>query len=128
MSRLLRPLVERESAFLLLLLAAMCVAFALLTPSGAFLSTLNATNIALDTAEILVLAAGMTFIIIAAGIDLSVGSLVVFSSVAFAERDDEDRDDERGLDEPKHLGLGDRCRRRGRRSPPASAGASSTAT
>ena len=78
MSRLLRSLVERESAFLLLLLAVMCVAFALLTPSGTFVSTLNATNIALDTAEILVLASGMTFIIIAAGIDLSIGSLVVF--------------------------------------------------
>ena len=78
-------LIERESAFLLLLLAGICVAFTLLTPRGTFLSTLNATNIALDTAEILVLAAGMTFIIIAAGIDLSIGSLVVFSSVAFAE-------------------------------------------
>jgi ribose transport system permease protein len=83
--RLWRGLVERENAFLLVLLAGICLAFTLLTPSGTFLSTLNATNVALDTAEILVLAAGMTFVIIAAGIDLSIGSLVVFSSVTFAE-------------------------------------------
>jgi ribose transport system permease protein len=105
-SRLLRPLVERESAFLLLLLAAMCVAFALLTPSGTFLSTLNATNIALDTAEILVLASGMTFIIIAAGIDLSIGSLVVFSSVAFAEVMTKIATSSGVFDQPRHLALG----------------------
>src|SRR5204863_1618404 len=83
--RLLRGLLERETAFLLVILLAMIVAFTLVTPSGTFLSTTNATNIALDTSEILVLAGGMTFVIIAAGIDLSVGSLVVFSSVTFAE-------------------------------------------
>jgi ribose transport system permease protein len=83
--RLLRGLVERETAFLIVILLAMIVFFTLVTPSGTFLSTTNATNIALDTSEILVLAAGMTFVIIAAGIDLSVGSLVVFSSVTFAK-------------------------------------------
>jgi ribose transport system permease protein len=78
-------LIERESTFLVLILAALVVGFTLLTPSGTFLGTTNILNIALDTSEILVLAAGMTFVIIAAGIDLSIGSVVVFSSVAFAE-------------------------------------------
>lgn len=105
MSRLLKLFVERESAFLLLLLAGMCLAFSLLTPSGTFLSTLNATNIALDTAEILVLASGMTFIIIAAGIDLSIGSLVVFSSVAFAELMTKIAGTGGVFDQPKHLAL-----------------------
>jgi ribose transport system permease protein len=105
-SRILKPLVERESAFLLLLLAGMCLAFALLTPSGTFLSTLNATNVALDTAEILVLASGMTYIIIAAGIDLSIGSLVVFSSVAFAEVMTRIASSSGVFDQPRHLGLG----------------------
>jgi ribose transport system permease protein len=106
-ARLLRGLVERESAFLLVLLAGICLAFTLLTPSGTFLSTLNATNVALDTAEILVLAAGMTYIIIAAGIDLSIGSLVVFSSVAFAELMTKitGTGGAFGGDQPRHLGL-----------------------
>jgi ribose transport system permease protein len=83
--RLLQSLVERESVFLVVILAGLVVGFTLLTPSGTFLGTANFLNIALDTSEILVLAGGMTFVIIAAGIDLSVGSLVVFCSVAFAE-------------------------------------------
>jgi ribose transport system permease protein len=105
-SRLLRGLIERESAFLLVLLAVMCLAFTLLTPSGTFLSTLNVTNVALDTSEILVLAGGMTFVIIAAGIDLSIGSLVVFSSVAFAELMTKIAGTAGAFgDNPKHLGL-----------------------
>jgi ribose transport system permease protein len=83
--RLLSGLLERESTFLVVILLALVVAFTLLTPSGTFLGSANFLNMALDTAEILVLAAGMTFVIIAAGIDLSIGSLVVFCSVAFAE-------------------------------------------
>ena len=44
--RLLRGLVERETAFLIVILLAMVVFFTLVTPSGTFLSTTNATNIA----------------------------------------------------------------------------------
>ena len=84
-ARLLERLLQSENAFLALILLALLVAFTLLTPSGTFLSTLNFKNMALDTSEIVVLAAGMTFVIIAAGIDLSIGSVVVFSSVMFAE-------------------------------------------
>jgi ribose transport system permease protein len=82
---LLSRIVQSENAFLAVILVGLLVAFTLLTPSGTFLSVLNFKNMALDTAEIVVLAAGMTFVIIAAGIDLSVGSVVVFSSVGFAE-------------------------------------------
>jgi ribose transport system permease protein len=84
-ARFLYRIVQSENAFLALILAAMLIGFTLLTPSGTFLSALNFKNMALDTSEIVVLAAGMTFVIIAAGIDLSIGSVVVFSSVAFAE-------------------------------------------
>ena len=83
--RLLQGLVERESIFLVVILGVLVLGFTLLTPSGTFLGTTNFLNIALDTSEIVVLAGGMTFVIVAAGIDLSIGSLVVFSSVAFAE-------------------------------------------
>jgi len=83
--RILSQLVQSENAFLAVILLGLLVAFTLLTPSGTFLSVLNFKNMALDTSEIVVLAAGMTFVIIAAGIDLSIGSVVVFSSVGFAE-------------------------------------------
>jgi ribose transport system permease protein len=83
--RLLSRLVQNEDAFLAVILFGLFIAFTLLTPSGTFLSVLNFKNMALDTSEIVVLAAGMTFVIIAAGIDLSIGSIVVFASVGFAE-------------------------------------------
>lgn len=74
----------QNNAFLLIILFGLIALFSLVTPTGTFLSLGNARNITLDTAEILILAAGMTFIIIAAGLDLSIGSLVVFSSVIAA--------------------------------------------
>ena len=83
--RVLSALIQSENAFLALILIGLLVAFTLLTPSGTFLSVTNFKNMALDTSEIVVLAAGMTFVIIAAGIDLSIGSVVVFASVGFAE-------------------------------------------
>jgi ribose transport system permease protein len=74
-----------NNAFLLLVLFALVALFTLLSPSGTFLSAGNIKNIGLDTAEILILATGETFILIAMGIDLSVGSVVVFSAVIAAE-------------------------------------------
>ncbi len=82
---LLRTLFRYENAFLVLILIGLIVAFSILTPRGTFFSLLNLKNIALDTSEILVLAAGQMFVIIAAGLDLSIGSLVVFNAVIFAE-------------------------------------------
>lgn len=73
------------NAFLLLVLLGLIAIFTLLSPPGTFLSFGNVKNIALDTSEILILAAGETYIIMAAGIDLSIGSMVVFSSVVAAE-------------------------------------------
>lgn len=46
-----------------------------------FLSLVNVTNLLRQTAIIGVLAIGMTFVILAGGIDLSVGSVLAFSSV-----------------------------------------------
>ena len=45
----------------------------------------NARNIATDAAVLLVLATGMTYVIITAGIDLSVGAVLVFSGVVAAK-------------------------------------------
>ena len=48
------------------------------------MSSSNARNVATDAAVLLVLAVGMTFVIVTAGIDLSVGAVLVFSGVISA--------------------------------------------
>jgi ribose transport system permease protein len=66
--------------WILLLLIALIVTFSVLRPH-AFPSVYNLTTLAVDAAILLVLALGQTFVIITAGIDLSVGSVLVFASV-----------------------------------------------
>jgi ribose transport system permease protein len=50
-----------------------------------FFAVSNARNIATDAAVLLVLATGLTYIIITAGIDLSVGAVLVFAGVVSAK-------------------------------------------
>ncbi|WP_181706109.1 ABC transporter permease [Chthonobacter rhizosphaerae] len=47
----------------------------------AFLSPINLRNIAVEASMMIILAVGMTYVIITGGIDLSVGAILVFSSV-----------------------------------------------
>ncbi|HSP72592.1 MAG TPA: ABC transporter permease [Gaiellaceae bacterium] len=67
--------------FLLLLLAF----FWLSTPSGTFFSRANLTQISLSTSEVVLLAIGQTFVIVTAGIDLSVGGILFFAGVCGGE-------------------------------------------
>jgi ribose transport system permease protein len=66
-----------------LILVGLIVIFSLLEFQN-FTSVQNARNIATDAAVLLVIATGMTYVIITAGIDLSVGSVLVFSGVIAA--------------------------------------------
>ena len=66
----------------LLGLLALVIVLWILTPH--FLTISNLLNVAEQTAIIAVIAAGMTFVIITAGIDLSVGSVLAFSGVVLA--------------------------------------------
>ncbi|CAN5785797.1 ABC transporter permease [soil metagenome] len=50
-----------------------------------FFDTRNFRNIALDSSQLMLLAVGATFVIITAGIDLSVSSVLVFSAVVGAK-------------------------------------------
>jgi ribose transport system permease protein len=50
-----------------------------------FLSLRNINEIAIDSAQLVVLTVGMTFVIITGGIDLSVGSILILSSVVAAQ-------------------------------------------
>jgi ribose transport system permease protein len=72
------------SAFIFVILAGLVVAFSIVEGT-AFLSAANFVTIAEDASELLLLAVGVTFVIITAGIDLSVGSILVLSSVVAAQ-------------------------------------------
>ncbi len=67
---------------LIWVLAAMCVAAALI--SDAFLNPFNLINVARQVALFGIVSVGMTFVILTAGIDLSVGSIVAVAAVASA--------------------------------------------
>jgi ribose transport system permease protein len=63
-------------------LAGLCLLLWALTPH--FLTVANALNVMEQTAINAIVAVGMTYVIIAGGIDLSVGSIVAFSGVTLA--------------------------------------------
>jgi ribose transport system permease protein len=76
-------LVAGSSTWIGLILLGLIVVFSLLEPDS-FVDSANARNIATDAAVLLVLATGMTYVIITAGIDLSVGGILVFAGVVSA--------------------------------------------
>ena len=80
----LRAIPGLDSAFIFVILAGLVIAFSIVEGT-AFLSAANFVTIAEDASELLLLAVGVTFVIITAGIDLSVGSILVLSSVIAAQ-------------------------------------------
>ena len=75
----------RAQAFqILLVLLAIIMVFAILAPNT-FANISNARQIAVNAAILAILGVGMTFVIITAGIDLSIGSVMVFSGVISAK-------------------------------------------
>src|SRR3954453_13251865 len=69
-----------QRSWSVLVLAALVVLFSALRPDQ-FVSLFNTKSIAVDASSYLLIAVGMTFVITIAGIDLSVGSVLVFSGV-----------------------------------------------
>ncbi|MHC5073497.1 MAG: ABC transporter permease [Planctomycetota bacterium] len=63
-------------------LVGLCIVLWILTPR--FLTVDNLLNVAQQTSINAIIAVGMTFVIISAGIDLSVGSIVAFSGMVLA--------------------------------------------
>jgi ribose transport system permease protein len=78
-----KQLLTGSSTSILFVLAGMILVFSLLSFEQ-FLTVSNGRNIATDAAVLLVVATGLTYVVITAGIDLSVGSVLVFSSVVSA--------------------------------------------
>ncbi|WP_413722513.1 ABC transporter permease [Sodalis sp. RH24] len=70
--------------WIFILLIALIALFGVLRPEQ-FGSAYNLAQIAINAAILLVLSVGQTYVIIAAGIDLSVGAVLVFSSVVSAQ-------------------------------------------
>lgn len=60
---------------------ALIVLFSILSPGGVFATPGNFRNLALDSAQLILLAVGMTFLIGAGELDLSIGANVILSSV-----------------------------------------------
>lgn len=72
-------------SWLLFFFAALIGFFWLTTPQGTFLTGSNLEQIALSTSEVILLAIGETFVIVTAGIDLSIGGILFFSAVSGGE-------------------------------------------
>ncbi|WP_062120970.1 ABC transporter permease [Aureimonas sp. AU40] len=70
--------------WIFLLLIALILVFAALRPAQ-FGSSYNLSQITINAAILLVLAVGQTYVIVTSGIDLSVGSVLVFASVVSAQ-------------------------------------------
>jgi ribose transport system permease protein len=79
-----KRLVGGSSVSIALILVGLILIFSLLRFEE-FFAVSNARNIATDAAVLLVLATGLTYVIITAGIDLSVGAVLVFAGVISAK-------------------------------------------
>ena len=77
---LLQKLRKTQTAQIMLVLVVITAIFSLLAPET-FFTLFNLRNIFINIAMFAILGIGMTFVIITAGIDLSIGSMLVFSSV-----------------------------------------------
>jgi len=79
-----RYLSQVAKSFTLLILLAIVLIFSL-REGGSFFNARNFNDIVIDSSQLVVLSVGMTFVIITAGIDLSVGSVLVLASVVAAK-------------------------------------------
>lgn len=73
-----------NTVWIFLVFVAICVAFSAMRPD-AFATAFQVRTVATNASMLLVIAVGSTFVIITGGIDLSVGSVLVFAGVAAAE-------------------------------------------
>jgi ribose transport system permease protein len=75
---------QLRKRWILWVLLGISIAFAVVRPTE-FATIDNGRNIAIDTSVLLVMAVGTTYVLIAGGIDLSIGSVLVFSTVLAAK-------------------------------------------
>lgn len=80
----LRRMAKIQTFQIVAILVIISIAFTIINP-GSFATLFNLRNIAINASIFAILGIGMTFVIITAGIDLSIGSVLVFSSVLAAK-------------------------------------------
>jgi len=83
-SRAIRRALTSSAAYMSLVLLALIIFFSIERPE-AFPTVYNARNILMDVSTLMVMATGMTFVMVAGGFDLSIGSVLVFSGVLSAK-------------------------------------------
>ena len=98
--------------WIFLALVVIVAVFGIMKPSS-FLSSFDIKTIFINASVALMLSVGMTYVIITAGIDLSVGSVLVFSGRARRQSDDRRRAAARTTRDHRRLGSDSR-RGRGR--------------
>lgn len=79
-SRTIRRMTSSSPFYMSIVLLVLIAVFSIVAP-GAFPSIANARNIITDASTLMVMAVGMTFVMVAAGFDLSIGSVLVFGGV-----------------------------------------------
>jgi len=84
MNQKLLTSIRRPTTTMFLILLGISLFFSVMAP-GSFATTRNLTGLLSDVAILLTISAGATYVIILAGIDLSVGSVLVFSGVVGAK-------------------------------------------
>ncbi|MBP2323278.1 ribose transport system permease protein [Kibdelosporangium banguiense] len=77
-------LLSANTFWIALVLLALVVVFSVLAPDS-FLTFFNFQQLFIETSVLLVIAVGMTFVIITGGIDLSVGSVLIFAGMISAK-------------------------------------------
>ena len=79
----IRSITRAQATQIVLVLLGMMVLFTIINPD-AFLSVFNFRSIIVNASIFIILGVGVTFVIVTAGIDLSIGSVLVFASVMSA--------------------------------------------
>ncbi len=79
----LRAAMNSSPFYMLLILIVLVGFFSYVSPN--FATTFNVRNVFLDASTLMILAIGMTYVMISGGFDLSIGSVLVFSGVLAAK-------------------------------------------
>ncbi|MGH9206691.1 MAG: ABC transporter permease, partial [Acidimicrobiales bacterium] len=75
---------RRNTFWIVVILVGLVAAFSALRPQQ-FLTVFNFQTLGIDAAVLMILSIGQTYVLITAGIDLSVGAVLVFSSIVSAK-------------------------------------------
>lgn len=80
----LRRAMTSSPAYMGAVLLVLIIVFSVVSPN-AFPTITNAKNVTMDASTLLVMAVAMTYVMVAGGFDLSIGSVLVFANVAAAK-------------------------------------------